>query len=76
IVGYSNKDWILAFLLRASSFCTHLAGLTGVDSEKLFPDNKLVQRKITNVDLSGIVARHLDYLYSIDDIMLEMSRLL
>ncbi|KAJ1957505.1 Transmembrane and coiled-coil domain-containing protein 4 [Linderina pennispora] len=76
IVGYSNKDWILAFLLRASSFCTHLAGLTGVDSEKLFPDNKLVQRKITNVDLSGIVARHLDYLYSIDDIMLEMSRVL
>ncbi|ORX72201.1 DUF726-domain-containing protein [Linderina pennispora] len=57
IVGYSNKDWILAFLLRCQLGST---------------PEKLSQMWIC----LAIVARHLDYLYSIDDIMLEMSRVL
>ncbi|KAJ1820039.1 hypothetical protein LPJ56_001446 [Coemansia sp. RSA 2599] len=74
IIGYSNNDWVLAFLFRASSLCTQLAGLSGVDGSKMFADKPLARRKLVNVDLSGIITEHSDYLGKLDDVMLEVSR--
>ncbi|KAI8324053.1 DUF726-domain-containing protein, partial [Martensiomyces pterosporus] len=76
VVGYSKKDWVLAFLFRASSFCAHLAGLSGVDADRIFADKPLVRRKLVNLDLAEIVDQHSDYLSRMGDIMLEVSRML
>ncbi|KAJ2726708.1 Transmembrane and coiled-coil domain-containing protein 4 [Coemansia sp. Benny D115] len=76
VVGYSDKDWVLAFLFRASSLCASLAGLEGVNAEKLFPDQPLVRRKVVNLNLGSIVTQHEDYLTKMDDILLEVSRLI
>ncbi|KAJ1734943.1 Transmembrane and coiled-coil domain-containing protein 4 [Coemansia sp. Benny D160-2] len=76
IVGYSQNDWVLAFLFRASSLCSNLAGLSGVDEAVLFKDQPLMRRKLVNLDLASIVVQHADYLDKIDDITLEVSRVL
>ncbi|KAJ1959741.1 Transmembrane and coiled-coil domain-containing protein 4, partial [Dipsacomyces acuminosporus] len=70
VIGFSRNDWLLAFLLRASSFCAHLAGLSGVDLD-MFADQPLVRRKLTNLDLSELVENHSCYLSRLDDIFLE-----
>ncbi|KAJ1904111.1 Transmembrane and coiled-coil domain-containing protein 4 [Coemansia sp. IMI 209127] len=76
VVGYSQDDWVLAFLFRASSFCSHLAGLSGVDGDVLFKGQPLMRRKLVNLDLADVVVQHADYFDKIDDIMLEVSRVL
>ncbi|KAJ2311732.1 Transmembrane and coiled-coil domain-containing protein 4 [Coemansia sp. RSA 2704] len=76
VVGFSQKDWVLAFLFRASAFCTHLAGLSGVDAGALFKDQPLLRRKLQSLDLSTIVTEHADYLGKIDEIIVEVSRFL
>ncbi|KAI9505003.1 hypothetical protein BX070DRAFT_250895 [Coemansia spiralis] len=76
IVGHSQNDWVLAFLFRANSFCSRLAGLSGVDAGVLFKDQPLIRRKVINLDLASVVSQHSDYLDRLDDIMLEVSRVL
>ncbi|KAJ2352192.1 hypothetical protein GGF43_003819 [Coemansia sp. RSA 2618] len=76
VVGFAKGDWILAFLFRANAFCKSLAGLSGVDTDTMFKDQPLLQRKIKCLDLSGIVAQHDDYLAKMDEIILEVSRFL
>ncbi|KAJ1725372.1 Transmembrane and coiled-coil domain-containing protein 4 [Coemansia erecta] len=76
VVGFSKSDWVLAFLFRASSFCASLSGLSGVDTSRVFAAKPLARRKVVNLDLSDVVSQHNDYLDKLDDVMLEVSRLL
>ncbi|KAJ2161341.1 Transmembrane and coiled-coil domain-containing protein 4 [Coemansia sp. RSA 552] len=76
VVGYSESDWVLAFLFRANTFCTSLAGLTGVDAAAIFKDQPLMCRKLSCINLAGIVGQHADYLDKLDEIMLEVTRII
>ncbi|TPX30953.1 hypothetical protein SmJEL517_g05629 [Synchytrium microbalum] len=55
--GYSKTDWLLAFLFRAADLTTGVAGTRPVE----IPDLGGIKSRVENVELSHIVAGHLNY---------------
>lgn len=53
--GYSEKDWILAFVFRSSSFRATVAGLQPITFRN--PKNTILQ----NMDLTSVVNSHFQY---------------